>query len=218
MLDQYLARAVNGALSCELPDTMALAERRAELEALRWATGIDDAVHAVGGRLHQGVSLSTIPIENDEVDLCHSGGTLEHYHPAELRAFLREAHRILKPGAVMSHVFDHRDHLHHADASWPYLNHYRLGEAVYKLTSGTPLLYHNRLLPAEVVAEFEDAGFQLIKMRRMMLPSRRYVDDGADMHDGVFGIERRKLTRRFAAATDDDLRTAAAHYLFRKPA
>ena len=51
----------------------------------------------------------------------------------------------------------------------------------------------------------------------MMLPSKVYQDDGADMGAGDFGIDRSKLASRFQAATDDDLRTAAAHYLYRKP-
>ena len=37
------------------------------------------------------------------------------------------------------------------------------------------------------------------------------------MSHGDVGIERSKLAARFSDATDDDLRTAAAHYLYRKP-
>ncbi len=217
MLDRYLARAVNGAISCDLPDDLPLEERRGDLAPLRWSATVQAAIEKVGGTLHEDVAIDAIPIQSASVDLCHSGGTLEHHTPTELHTFLGEAMRILRPGAAMSHVFDHRDHLHHADASWPYLNHYRLADLPYRILCGGPLLYHNRLLPGEVAALFEEAGFERIGIRRMMLPSKQYVADGSAMDDGEAGIERSKLASRFCGATDDDLRTAAAHYLYRKP-
>lgn len=216
MLDRYLARAVNGAVTCELPEFLPLAERRRHLEPLRWTETVADAVAELGGALHQGVAVASIPVESDSVDLCHSGGTLEHYRPSELESFLAEAYRILRPGGTMSHVFDHRDHLHHADAGWPFLRHYSMSDLSYRILCDNPLLYHNRLLPGEVAETFASAGFERIEIRRMMLPAKRYVIDGFDMSDGEHGINRSKLAHRFASATDDDLRTAAAHYIYRK--
>jgi SAM-dependent methyltransferase len=218
MLDRYLARAVNGALACALPDDLPLETRGRDLEPLRWEETVATAVARLGGTLHEQVDPGAIPIESASVDLCHSGGTLEHYRITELTAFLNEAMRVLRPGGTMSHVFDHRDHLHHADASWPYLRHYGMSDPSYRILCDNPLLFHNRLLPGEVANMLETAGFQRIAIRRMMLPSRQYVADGSDMSDGSFGIARGKLARRFADATDDDLRTAAAHYIYRKPA
>lgn len=217
MLDRYLARAVNGAVTCELPDFLPLAERRRRLEPLRWAGTVAAAVADLGGTLHEGVAVASLPLESDSVDLCHSGGTLEHYGPGELQSFLAEAYRILRPGGTMSHVFDHRDHLHHADNRWPYLRHYAMSDLPYRLLCGNPLLYHNRLLPGEVAAAFASAGFERVEIRRMMLPSKHYVVDGSDMSDGAFGVNRERLADRFGAASDDDLRTAAAHYIYRKP-
>jgi hypothetical protein len=62
---------------------------------------------------------------------------------------------------------------------------------------------------------FEAAGFERIAIRRMIYPDRRYVawDEAAD---GKPGVERSKLQGRFANASDADIRTAAAHYLYRK--
>jgi SAM-dependent methyltransferase len=215
MLDRYLARAVNGALDCALPKD--LPDRSDALEPLRWAPTVRDAIAQIGGALHEGVQLDAIPLESESVDLCHSGGTLEHYRPDNLRSFLAEALRVLRPGGVMSHVFDHRDHLHHADVQWPYLRHYGMSDITYRALCANRLLYHSRLLPDEVADLLAEADFERITIRRMMLPSRRYLDDGGDMSEGSFGIERSKLARRFAKASDDDLRTAAAHYLYRRP-
>ncbi len=217
MLDRYLARAVNGVATCQLPDSAQLEDRRRQVEALRWAPSVVDAINQLGGTLHEGVSLDAMPLANSSIDLCHTGGTLEHYSPEALDSFLVETMRVLRPGAVMSHVFDHRDHLHHADAGWPFLYHYGMSDISYRLLCGGPLLYHNRLLPGEVEDLLSGHGFERIAVRRMALPSRRYADDGADLGDGELGIERAKLAGRFRSADDDDLRTAAAHYLFRKP-
>src|SRR2546421_412739 len=83
-----------------------------------------------------GVERAALPLSADSVDLCHSGGALEHYPPDALRAFLAECFRILRPGGVASHVFDHRDHLHHADRRWPFLAHLALPDAMYELLYG----------------------------------------------------------------------------------
>jgi SAM-dependent methyltransferase len=210
VLDRYLARSVDGALNCDLPSTD---ERRKKVGSVRWEPTVAGAVAMLDGTLFEDVQPSAVPLGSASVDLCHSGGTLEHYRPRELEAFLAEAFRIVRPGGVMSHVVDHRDHLHHADPSWPFLAHLRLSDPVYDAAFGHPLMYHNRLLPGEIENAFTAAGFERMLVRRMILPERRYVDDATN---GSPGVERAYLARRFRSATDADLRTAAAHYLFRR--
>ena len=61
------------------------------------------------------------------------------------------------------------------------------------------------------------AGFERIAVRRMTLPHKAYVTDD-DVLDGAPGLSRRRLARRFRDISELDLRTAAAHYLYRKPA
>jgi len=216
VLDRYLARAVNGVLALDLSCFAAATVRRDRIEALRWANDVREAVSSIDGKLLEGVNPAALPLENDSIDLCHSGGALEHYQPDMLRQFLREAYRILKPGGIMSHVFDHRDHLYHADKGWPFLGHLAIPDLVYRPLMGHRLLYHNRLLPGQVCDLFEEAGFQRITVRRMILPDRRYVDSDAEAASGQPGISRGRLARRFRVATAADLRTAAAHYLYRK--
>ena len=41
---------------------------------------------------------------------------LEHIPPAQIARILRECHRLLPPGAVMSHVIDYSDHYAHSDS------------------------------------------------------------------------------------------------------
>ncbi len=210
--DRYLARGVNGALSLGVGTQ----ERRDAIEALRWSDTALNAIESIGGKYIHGNSAAEIPIESESVDLCHTGGVLEHYRPEVLREFVREQHQILQPGGVASHVFDHRDHLFHADPKLPFLNHLAYSHATYSALFGHKLLYHNRLLPAEIITIFEEAGFELICLRRKILPHDVYTD-GPDVMQGSPGLPRNRLAKCHRNATDEDLRTAAGHYLFRKP-
>jgi SAM-dependent methyltransferase len=216
LLDRHCAGAVSGALATSFPEGVVPDQRQHSLEALRWAESVLDVVRVTGGTLHQPVDPARLPLASSSIDLCHSGGTLEHYPPARLAAFLVECWRVLRPGGVASHVVDHRDHLHHADARWPFLAHLAVPEWLYRPLYGHALGYHSRLRPAEIVALFEAAGFERICVRRMVLPERRWIDDGLPV-TGAPGLPRALLAPRFRELSDDDLRTAAAHYLFRRP-
>lgn len=213
--DRYLARAVTGALNTRLPVGLVPAARRQQVDVLRWAAHAAAAIAQLGGKLFEGVDPGRVPLEGESIDVCHSGGALEHYSPARLDAFLAECHRVLKPGGLASHVFDHRDHLHHADRAYPFLGHLALAGPVYRAFCGHPLGYHNRLLPSQVMQHFDRAGFELIAVRRMLLPSRHYVEGDAAL-EGKPGLSRALLAPRFRGIDELDLRTAAGHYLYRK--
>jgi SAM-dependent methyltransferase len=215
LLDRYLARAVNGVLTADLPAGIP-AERLRRIEALRWHHHTLDALSVLGATVYEGVSVDAVPLPSESVDLCHSGGTLEHYRPEELTAFLAECFRVLRPGGVASHVFDNRDHLHHADRRWPFLAHLALPNPLYTLLYGHALTYHNRLPPGHVRSLFEAAGFEKIAVRHLILPDRRYVE-GEEILAGRPGLRRSLLARRFRKLPEIDLRTAAAHFLYRKP-
>ena len=216
LLDRYLSRAVNGALETDWPRGKVPEHRRQAVEPLRWAADIESAIGDISGMSKTIDKTGAVPLTSASRDLCHSGGALEHYSPDRLSAFLGECYRVLRPGGIASHVFDHRDHLHHADKGRQFLDHLRLSDVSYTIAFGHPLTYHNRLLPCEVAALFDSAGFERIAVRRMILPQREYVLDER-VKEGQPGIARVSLARRFRDATDDDLRTAAAHYLYRKP-
>ena len=217
MLDRYLARAVNGALATDLPAGLVPVARRQRIEPLRWLHGAREALAAVGAELHEGVSPARVPLPAASVDLVHSGGALEHYPPALLEAFLGECHRVLRPGGVASHVLDHRDHLHHADRAWPFLGHLALPGPLYRAACGHPLGYHNRLAPAQVQRCFARAGLEPLALRRLILPRQRYVDAAGDLAQGRPGLPRWLLNGAHRDLSDDDLRTAAAHYIYRRP-
>ncbi|HEV7554023.1 MAG TPA: class I SAM-dependent methyltransferase [Kofleriaceae bacterium] len=213
-LDRYLQRARSGALDAAWPAGVIPDARRNTIEGLRWITSVDEAVAITGARCHAAAS----ELADSSVDLCHSGGALEHLRPDALAAFVAEVARVLRPGGLSSHVFDHRDHLHHADRSLPFLAHLAWPDHAYRAVFGHSLGYHSRLSPTEVDAVFASAGLERILVRRLIYRGndRVWVDSDRDALAGQPGVARTRLAARFASMLDADLRVAAAHYLFRK--
>jgi SAM-dependent methyltransferase len=216
--DRYVRACVRAVLDAPLGgDTASRDGRRARIAALADG-GVAELLRATGGELATSVDPSALPLAGDSTDLCHSGGVLEHYPPDLLASFLRESFRVLRPGGVASHVYDHRDHLRHVDPRWPFLLHMALPERVYRAVFGHELLFHNRLAPTEVMSLFEAAGFERIAVRRFVLPDKRYVDAGGDVtRAGAPGVPAWLNTGRLARLTVEDRHTAAIHYLYRKP-
>jgi hypothetical protein len=73
MLDKYLARAVNGAISISLPNGLVSETRRRHLEPLRWSNTVTEAITAVGGRHLLFERGKALELESDSIDVCHSG-------------------------------------------------------------------------------------------------------------------------------------------------
>jgi len=170
-------------------------------------------IEALGGRVCDGLERTKIPLESASMDLCHSGNALEHYEPRQLMAFLDECHRVLRVGGVASHVIDHRDHLHHVDRAWPFLLHRALPGGIYQGLFGHPLLYHNRLGPPRVMQLLEQAGFERVVVRRAGVDFR-YVSE-EELLGKPAGLPPWAL--RYAPPMSGlDLRTAYAHYVYRK--
>jgi len=219
LLERHATDAVNEALhSAQALSyvTPIPASRVRALEGLRWRKDIAELLQGTGTEYHRNTAPGSLPVASDAVDLIYSGGALEHYHPHEFRSWLGEAYRVLKPGGLLGFILDHRDHLHHFDGRLPFLYHYSVSATVYGLTRRNALLYHNRLLPREVMDMVSSAGMEKVRLMRRSVPVERWYVDGEEM-EGDSGIERGKLRKEFQSLSDDDLRTAAAFYVYRKP-
>lgn len=211
--DQYAAKAVEFGLKQKFGNRVIAAEMLDKLRSLEGAPA-SDLVQALGGQLVR--TARVLPILPEEsVDLAITGGVLEHFRPSELEAFLTRSRSILRTGGWASHVFDMRDHLYHADKSIPFLNHLRHSDAKYALLYGHRLGYHNRMLPEEVRATVEAAGFQIVAMRRRVLPMEKYAESPQDFEGALVGVERSQLAPRFRSASDEDLRTVAVQFICR---
>jgi SAM-dependent methyltransferase len=216
--DRSVASAVRGILGAPFnADAPEAARRRATIAALERAN-VAELLRATGSHAVTARDPDALPFADGAADLCHSGGALEHYTEAHLRAFLRESFRVLRPGGVSSHVYDHRDHLRHVDPRWPFLAHMALPDGVHDALFGHALLFHNRLAPRDVLALFAEAGFELVAARRFVLPHKRYVDgDGDAAALGEAGVPAWLESGRLARLSREDRHTAAIHYLHRKP-
>lgn len=215
--NRYVRATVRAVLESGLATDGAAGPARRALVADLAGGDVAGLLRATGGEIATGVVPSALPLASASVDLCHSGGTLEHYPPEVLAGFLRESFRILRPCGVASHVYDHRDHLRHVDRHWPFLLHMALPDDAYRVLFGHRLMFHNRLSPREVTALFEAAGFEPIAARRFVLPDKRYVDEGA-ADAGDAGVPAWLASGRLRRLSTEDRHTAAIHYLFRKPA
>jgi SAM-dependent methyltransferase len=213
---RYVRATVRAVLESGLATNGVAGTARRALVAGLAGGDVAGLLRATGAEIAAGVDPSALPLASASVDLCHSGGTLEHYRPEVLAGFLRESFRIVRPGGVASHVYDHRDHLRHVDGRWPFLLHMALPDDVYRALFGHPLLFHNRLAPGEVTALFEGAGFEPIATRRFVLPDKRYVDEGAQKA-GEAGVPAWLGSGRLSRLSTEDRHSAAIHYLYRKP-
>jgi SAM-dependent methyltransferase len=216
LADRYVGSAVRGVLGAAFTVAGAEAARRRATIAAVERANVEEVMRATRSEAVAARDPGALPFADGAADLCHSGGALEHYPEDRLRAFLRASFRVLRPGGVSSHVYDHRDHLRHVDARWPFLAHMALPDAVHRALFGHDLLFHNRLAPREVLALFAEAGFELVAVRRFVLPQKRYVDGDAAAV-GEAGVPSWLRGGRLDRLTREDRHTAAIHYLHRKP-
>jgi SAM-dependent methyltransferase len=134
-------------------------------------------------------SLRSLP--SGSADLIWSQAVLEHVRLADLDATMVELRRIIRPGGVMSHEVDFRDHL------GGNLNSLRFTPERWEgpLFSGSGF-YTNRVRMVEMIERFRQAGFRVECRTRTQwdaLPTAR-----ADMDP------------RFATLGEDDLLTSVA--------
>lgn len=215
--DRYLHGALDAALCMRLAtdstERLPVAQRRARLLELRGDSSAQRVIAATGGRLIEPVDPRRVPLPAASIDFCHTGNAIEHYRPDVLRAFLQECYRVLRPGGIASHVVDHRDHLHHVDRKWPYLFHLSVPDRLYECLFGHDLLYHNRYSPDDMMALFASIGFERIDVRRATA-DREYSSD-SEVLAAAPGLPGWATSAR--GWSQLDLRTAYAHYVYRKP-
>lgn len=220
ILERHITDAINTAI--ELADKLKHSvpisdERIKKVDSLRWRQSLNEIFNETGTLVIDGASPGNLPIPDNSFDLMYSGGQLEHYRPEYLEAWMKEGYRVMKPGGHMIAILDHRDHMRHFDGKLPFLYHYTLSDPIYRATHFSQLLYHNRLLPGEVAGMFESAGFEKVKIMRRVLPTNKWIEDGKPLDGELFGAKRGRLAPRFQNISDDDLKTAAAQYVYHKP-
>lgn len=170
-LDTYreIAKALD-ARGLPAPDLTAVDSVQDMLAAL-------NADYLVGGT----ASLQTI--DSNSVDLIWSEAVLEHVRLTEVDSTFRQLHRILRPGGVMSHTIDFKDHLAGSLNNLRFSR--RVWESEFMARSG---FYTNRLRYSDMLRRIKSAGFDIHSTdpdRWSDLPLRRGVlsDEFSDMAD-----------------------------------
>lgn len=180
-----------GRYAVEDPAFYRQAAVRLGLEAPDWPTVEAMLSGCAASYLVAGLdSLRNLP--DASVDLIWSQAVLEHVRLADLDATIAELRRVLRPGGLMSHEVDFRDHLGGS------LNSLRFTPERWEgaLFSGSGF-YTNRVRMAEMVDRFVRAGFRVECRTRTqweVLPTARTAMDPC-----------------FASLGEDDLRTSVAH-------
>jgi len=174
------------------------------VEEISRATGAGDARAALAA-IRMTYSGHHAEAESPEwrgrIGFIFSGGSLEHYTPEELDAEVARMARVLRPGGLLSHVVDHRDHRWHADKTISPLDHLTIEPDDYRRRFGNPLEYHNRWLRSSYVDLFARHGFTLT-CREI----RGYTDD-------LVPLDRSRLTPPFADASQEDLHSLVTHFI-----
>jgi hypothetical protein len=91
-----------------------------------------------------------------------STDTLEHIPLQDIRIILRECHRLLQDGGIMSSLIDYQDHYSYFDRSISGYNFLQYSEKAWTFYSPASH-YQNRLRHRDYLGLFREAGFEIIK-------------------------------------------------------
>ncbi len=102
-----------------------------------------------------------MPLADASVDFITNTFTLEHIPPDDIDAILREARRLMAPGAIISSQIDMQDHYHYVQSTVSVYNYLRYTRWRWRWLN-SPLHWQNRLRHSQYVQLFERAGFELV--------------------------------------------------------
>lgn len=136
-------------------------------------------------------------------DVAVTTSVLEHIPPAQILRLLRECHRVLPRGAVMSHVIDYSDHFAHSDPAITPYNYLSFDEARWQRYN-PDIHYQNRLRHIDYRPLFEQAGFTIVS------DYHSQPDDASDL------LARVKLSSEFASRPTDELLPLVGHYVVQR--
>jgi SAM-dependent methyltransferase len=174
-----------------------LADRRLPAPDLEGVGSLEEVLDRCGAvYLTAGVeSLSQLPAGS--VDISWSQAVLEHFRRSDVEPFVRELHRVHRPGTVSSHTIDLRDHLGNA------LNNLRFSEQRWEgallANSG---FYTNRLRCREFLGLFERAGFETAVVALERWP--------------VVPTPRSRMVEPYSSLPDDELTIAGFDVVLRR--
>jgi SAM-dependent methyltransferase len=114
-----------------------------------------------------------IPLADESLDLVTSNSVLEHVRNSLVPELLRDLFRTLRPGGVMVHAIDLRDHMRildyiHVRGDWLHSLQYTTRE--YEAMFSHQPVYINRLRSCQWRAAIESVGFEVVAWNPTSLP------------------------------------------------
>jgi SAM-dependent methyltransferase len=115
----------------------------------------DEILRRCGAAHHTGGLRSLRELPDASVDFAYSHAVLEHVRAHEFADVMAELRRVVRPGGVVSHHVDLKDHLQDA------LNNLRFRSAVWEAPwfAASSGFYTNRIRFGAMIELFERAGF-----------------------------------------------------------
>jgi SAM-dependent methyltransferase len=136
-----------------------------------------------------------LPLPDTSVDLVISKSALEHVPWRQVEPQLGDLYRVLRPGGVMVHIIDLRDHFHMKGdhgVSGDWLEALRYPQKLYDAMFSNRSTNINRLRASEWLDAFADAGFETEYEEREVFPLPDDFDP-SQLQARWRGLERSEL-------------------------
>jgi SAM-dependent methyltransferase len=149
----------------------------------------------------------TTGFPSGSVDYLTATMVLSYIPVTVLRDILRECHRVLRPGGMMSVLMDYRDEYSYFDSKISVYNLLRYSDKVWELLYNPPLNYQNRLRHSDFKNLFIGAGFEV---ERDEPGYDRTIEEARALLASV------PLAKRFRTYDPDDLAAVRGVFVLRK--
>ena len=104
-------------------------------------------------------------LDTSSVDCITSTDTLEHIPLDDMRAILKECHRLIRDDGIMVFRIDYQDHYSYFDKSISSYNFLRYSKTQWN-SFNSPLHYQNRMRHKDFLALFKETHFDIIEENR----------------------------------------------------
>lgn len=140
-------------------------------------------------------------LEKGSFDFLVSGGVLEHIGAQDARQFVYGMSRLLRPGGLMVHSINIRDHLYQYDRSVTKKHYLQYSDRAWRRYFANDLQYINRIQRSQWLEYFQAAGLELVEE----------VSEPEDISTIVISDD-------YARFEKSDLSCGGLHLTHRKPA
>jgi SAM-dependent methyltransferase len=106
-------------------------------------------------------------LADGSIDYITSTSTLEHIPPVDISLILKECHRIMRVGGIVSMVVDYSDHYSHFDKAIGPYNFLQFSDREWKRYNPS-FHFQNRLRHSQLVALVEASGFDTVEIEPVL--------------------------------------------------